>query len=706
MTVYTAIPQDDSNLDVQVTEAPDLVEINIQPAAFTGVSSGDVNSVNGQTGVVVLDTDDIDEGDTNLYYTQGRFDTAFGNKTTTDLTEGTNLYYTDARVDDFLRSGDVDVINFTDGAATLDWNVDDGTLNLNYANDVSLQLGQETHFYAKATEAISNGDIVMFAGAQGSHLLIALADQSAPGFQPEYVIGIATQDFNNNEFGYVTSFGKVRDLDTSAYTEGDIIWLDPATPGGWTTTRPTPAQGHSIQVAAVTYSQNNNGTIFVKLTHMPDTDETPEGSTNLYYTDARVQAVIDTNTAGFATETYVDTAKADAISAANSYTLNQIGMLDIPTATSDLTNDSGFITGYTETDPVFQASVAADITQTDIDNWNNPPAGYTDADVDAHLNTTGATTDQVLSWTGSDYAWVDQSGGGGGASSLDDLTDVEINTGLLGDGDILRYNGTAEVWQNTNLSISTTPVLDGFTESFAGQVIIVTITNYNDYDDPNIWAQVKNSSGTVVVSNSDITDNYDGTFSFTGPADPGTDYVLEVRVQDFGDIASEIASNTFDIIQLFGWTTRYIRIANFTTENDINDLMYSNFRFYTGTAQTGTALPSNMTSDTEPAPFMITTSSGDGGYTNYEVWRAFDANLNSAWWTLGASSAIANAWVTIDLGAEYTINSMELRTGNNYSDIPNGFTLYTSDTGAFAGEEVQRETLTHTDGINAIVKFN
>jgi hypothetical protein len=32
---------------------------------------------------------------------------------------------------------------------------------------------------------------------------------------------------------------------------------------------------------------------------------------------------------------------------------------------------------------------------------------YTDADVDAHLNTSTATTNQLLSWTGSDYAWVD-----------------------------------------------------------------------------------------------------------------------------------------------------------------------------------------------------------------------------------------------------------------------------------------------------------
>ena len=44
--------------------------------------------------------------------------------------------------------------------------------------------------------------------------------------------------------------------------------------------------------------------------------------------------------------------------------------VSIPTKTSDLINDSGFITSYTETDPVFSASAAAGITSTDISNWN------------------------------------------------------------------------------------------------------------------------------------------------------------------------------------------------------------------------------------------------------------------------------------------------------------------------------------------------
>lgn len=56
------------------------------------------------------------------------------------------------------------------------------------------------------------------------------------------------------------------------------------------------------------------------------------------------------------------------------YTASEVGALPsstfIPSKVSDLTNDSGYITGYTETDPVFTASPAHGISASDISNWN------------------------------------------------------------------------------------------------------------------------------------------------------------------------------------------------------------------------------------------------------------------------------------------------------------------------------------------------
>ena len=53
-----------------------------------GGGSGAVDSVNGQTGVVVLDTDDISEGTTNLYYTNARAQAAITAGTGVTVTSG------------------------------------------------------------------------------------------------------------------------------------------------------------------------------------------------------------------------------------------------------------------------------------------------------------------------------------------------------------------------------------------------------------------------------------------------------------------------------------------------------------------------------------------------------------------------------------------------------------------------------------------
>lgn len=80
------------------------------------------------------------------------------------------------------------------------------------------------------------------------------------------------------------------------------------------------------------------------------------------------------------------------------YTAAEVGALPdtttIPSKTSDLTNDSGFITGYTETDPVFSASAAAGITATDISNWNGKSS--TDEKVKQVSNTTSDAALRVL----------------------------------------------------------------------------------------------------------------------------------------------------------------------------------------------------------------------------------------------------------------------------------------------------------------------
>jgi len=66
----------------------------------------------------------------------------------------------------------------------------------------------------------------------------------------------------------------------------------------------------------------------------------------------------------------------------------------------------------------------------DLSNKPTIPTAYTDSDVDTHLNTGSAGSNEVLSWDGADYAWVAQSGGGSGLQSRSSVTGT---TGSLAD---------------------------------------------------------------------------------------------------------------------------------------------------------------------------------------------------------------------------------------------------------------------------------
>lgn len=154
------------------------------------------------------------------------------------------------------------------------WNRDDGTMDVDLYGGSVLQVGQELHFYSKNTSGglIANGTPVMFTGTVGSSgkltFGLAVADGSVPA---DYMMGVATQDIADNEFGYVTSFGLVRGFNTTGspygevWADGDLLYFDPATPGTWTNVRPA-APSISVPVAVVINAgAGGSGSIFVRM---------------------------------------------------------------------------------------------------------------------------------------------------------------------------------------------------------------------------------------------------------------------------------------------------------------------------------------------------------------------------------------------------------------------------------------------------------
>ena len=117
------------------------------------------------------------------------------------------------------------------------WDSTNGTVQVGMpGGNVNLQLGQEQHIRAKATENITNGQVVRISGASGSKPEMALVNNLE--ITATDTIAIATEDISSGQNGYFTTFGLVNYIDTNHLTEGTAVYLD-STDGLLTSTMPT-----------------------------------------------------------------------------------------------------------------------------------------------------------------------------------------------------------------------------------------------------------------------------------------------------------------------------------------------------------------------------------------------------------------------------------------------------------------------------------
>jgi len=156
----------------------------------------------------------------------------------------------------------------SDKVRRMAWNDTDETLDLGMEYGVTQQIGMETYARVQNNTGVTipNGTVVGFTGVVPDSTL-AVAPYLANGSTPTlYVLGVMTHDLpDTGDKGYCTTFGYVRDLDTSAYSVGDILYASPTVAGGFTNVKPT-APDNVVPVAAVLKVSSTVGVIFVRPT--------------------------------------------------------------------------------------------------------------------------------------------------------------------------------------------------------------------------------------------------------------------------------------------------------------------------------------------------------------------------------------------------------------------------------------------------------
>ena len=154
----------------------------------------------------------------------------------------------------------------TNAVARFRWNDADGVPEVGLkGGNVTLQIGSE--LVQRVTNdtgvTLTDGQVVYVTGSTGNKVTVGLAQATLDSLSST-IIGVVTESIGHNQQGFVTTEGLVRDIDTSAFAEGAVLWLSPTVAGAFTATKPT-APNHLVMIGYCIRSHPTVGSIFVKV---------------------------------------------------------------------------------------------------------------------------------------------------------------------------------------------------------------------------------------------------------------------------------------------------------------------------------------------------------------------------------------------------------------------------------------------------------
>ena len=298
--------------DVTINVVDNLITVNINKVNGGG---GAVDSVNGQTGIVVLDQDDIADGVTYKQYSLTEKNKLAG------IAEGAEV---NVNADWNAVSGDAQILNkptipdvstlvpytgasqnvdlgeyeLKSGQLTLDttptgtaavattrWNDAIGSSETTLKggsvilkNGVDLVARVVNKVTPNTTLTKANYQVVRISGAQGQRLAVDLAQANNDNNSAD-TLGIVTETIATNQEGFIMTVGQLEGINTTGslqsetWTDGDVLYLSPTTAGAITNIKPNGSTGHIVVLGYVEYAHANNGKIYVKIMNGWELDE-------------------------------------------------------------------------------------------------------------------------------------------------------------------------------------------------------------------------------------------------------------------------------------------------------------------------------------------------------------------------------------------------------------------------------------------------
>lgn len=173
----------------------------------------------------------------------------------------------------------VDAVNFSQtptnspAAGQVAYNGSTGALAylMNNSNVMS-NIGQTLHAYVNNADSvkITKGQPVYLFSASGNKASVKLAYNTSDATSAK-TFGLAAEDIDVNQNGFIICQGVIDKLNTGSYTDGDTLYLG-ASAGTLTNIKPY-APNHLVYIGIVERANNGNGQIYVKVQNGYELDE-------------------------------------------------------------------------------------------------------------------------------------------------------------------------------------------------------------------------------------------------------------------------------------------------------------------------------------------------------------------------------------------------------------------------------------------------
>ena len=424
-------------------------------AAVVG-SSLYAQTVNGYAGTVVLETDDVAEGIFNVYYTDSRVDTHLNiSSATTGQTliwNGTDYSWATPAASGVTQADiDTSIANLVDSAPT----------TLDTLNELAAALGDDANFSTTITNQIAAKadpySIVSVTTSSGNFYIDG-EQQGIVTLQPGRTYRFDQSDASNNS--HPLRFSEVSDGThagggATAYTTGVTVNGTAGNAGAYVeivVTNATPrmyyycanhsGMGGKVSVGKEMFVERITSDTWITGPIQTSTVNVGTGgainatlgtvdftNSTVVFSGATVNGLSNSDV-GLAN--IADNAQGVVVTgkvAANNLDIGTGGSINAALTTVDFSSSTVVFSGAT------------------VNGLNNTIQG----EVDFHLNQSSATSNQVLSWNGTDYAWVAQGGGGASVSTSDTAPSSPSDGDMWFDTtDTLLYvyynDGTSSQW--------------------------------------------------------------------------------------------------------------------------------------------------------------------------------------------------------------------------------------------------------------------